>query len=327
MGCQLRIPIKHWLVDLNERGRPIFVFMLQRRELSMSLQLRITLVTIGLALLMSSAHVSAARAQQKVLTNEQTQIVDTVNTMFTALQTDDAAKLNSIIAPDFYIFDGGRRFNGEAIMAQIKALKAAGKCYEWNVTEPDVRISGNTAWIAYVNDGSIADASGRVNQQWLESAFLEKEAGIWKILFMHSTRVHQITEEEKMDQTSINREFVKRHFEAVNRRNIQTVLGNMRPDLYDHELQGDHKNDLQEGAQRLQVLMKQVPDLAVDVRDVIADGDKVVVRAVWLGTDAVSQRKVEFHGFVQWRIVEGKFAERWATVTPLAELPEGVNAW
>jgi hypothetical protein len=34
-----------------------------------------------------------------------------------------------------------------------------------------------------------------------------------------------------------------------------------------------------------------------------------------------------FHGFVQWRIVEGKFAERWATVTSLAELPEGMNVW
>jgi predicted ester cyclase len=61
--------------------------------------------------------------------------------------------------------------------------------------------------------------------------------------------------------------------------------------------------EAQEGAQRLQVLMKQVPDLTVEVRDVIADGDKVVVRAVWLGTDAVSHRKVEFHGFVQWRVV------------------------
>ena len=129
-----------------------------------------------------------------------------------------------------------------------------------------------------------------------------------------------------MDQTSINREFVKHHFEAVNRRDVQTVLANMRPDLYDHELQGDHKN-VQEGGQRLQILMKQVPDLTVDIRDVIADGDKVVVRALCSGTDAVSRRKVEFHGFVQWRIVERKFAERWATVTPLAELPEGNNVW
>jgi hypothetical protein len=45
-------------------------------------------------------------------------------------------------------------------MALIKAQHAAGKRYEWNVTEPDVHISGNTAWIAYVNKGSVSDASG-----------------------------------------------------------------------------------------------------------------------------------------------------------------------
>jgi ketosteroid isomerase-like protein len=153
----------------------------------MSLKFLITL-TIGMAL-MSSLHVPVARAQQKVLTNEQTQIVDTVNTMFAALQTDDAAKMNSVIAPDFYVFDGGARFNADAIMALMKGLHAAGKRYEWSVTEPDVHISGDSAWIAYVNQGSITDSSGRVSQQWLESAFLEKQAGTWKILFMHSTRV------------------------------------------------------------------------------------------------------------------------------------------
>ena len=74
-------------------------------------------------------------------------------------------------------------------MAFIKAQHAAGKHYEWNVTEPDVHISGDTAWIAYVNKGSITDASGTTKQNWLESAFLEKQAGNWKIVFMHSTRV------------------------------------------------------------------------------------------------------------------------------------------
>ena len=129
-----------------------------------------------------------------------------------------------------------------------------------------------------------------------------------------------------MDQSSTNREFVKSHFEAVNGRDVQTVVGNIRPDLYDHELQGDDKNDLRDGAARLQVLMKQIPDLTVDVRDVIADGDRVAVRAVWSGTDLASQRKVEFHGFVQWRIVDGKFAERWSTVTPLADFSNDVDS-
>lgn len=57
----------------------------------------------------------------------------------------DVAEFNSVIAAEFYMFDGGARFNGDAIMALAKAQHAAGKRYEWNVTEPDVHISGNTA--------------------------------------------------------------------------------------------------------------------------------------------------------------------------------------
>jgi ketosteroid isomerase-like protein len=127
-----------------------------------------------------------------VNTNAQTQeqeIINTVSTVFAAAATDDTAKFDSVIAPGFYIFDGGLRFNGDSIMSTIKAQHAAGKHYEWNVTEPDVHISGDSAWIAYVNQGSITDASGTTQLKWLESAFLQKQAGGWKIVFVHSTRV------------------------------------------------------------------------------------------------------------------------------------------
>src|ERR1700730_13911323 len=162
----------------------------------MSSQLRIALATFACALIFSP-NVSSARAQQKSLTSYERQIVDTVSTVFTAALTDDVARFDSVIASDFYIFDGGVRFNGDAIMSVIKAQHAAGKRYEWNVTESDVHISGNTAWIAYVNKGSITDASGTTNQKWLESAFLEKQAGTWKIVFMHSTRVPVATQENQ----------------------------------------------------------------------------------------------------------------------------------
>jgi ketosteroid isomerase-like protein len=160
----------------------------------MSSRLHIALATTALALTFS-ANLVTARAQQKLVTADQVQIVDTVSTIFTAARTDDVAKFDSVIASDFYIYDGGARFNGDAVMNLIKAQHAAGKRYEWNVTEPDVHVSGNTAWIAYVNKGSITNASGTVNQTWLESAFLEKQAGNWKIVFMHSTRVPMASEE------------------------------------------------------------------------------------------------------------------------------------
>ncbi len=117
---------------------------------------------------------------------EEQQIVDTVSTIFAAALTDDVAKFDSVIASDFYIFDGGARFNGDSVMAFIKAQ---------HVTEPDVHISGDAAWIAYVNKGNITDASGTAKQNWLESAFLEKRAGNWKIVFMHSTRVPMMHQE------------------------------------------------------------------------------------------------------------------------------------
>ncbi len=57
------------------------------------------------------------------------------------------------------------------------------------------RLRTDLLTVAYTNKGSITDASGTINQKWLESAFLEKQAGTWKIVFMHSTRVPTQPEE------------------------------------------------------------------------------------------------------------------------------------
>jgi hypothetical protein len=68
--------------------------------------------------------------------------VDTVKAIFAAATADDLARFHSVTAPTFYIFDNGARFDGDAIMNLIKQQHAAGKIYDWNVTEPDVHIIG-----------------------------------------------------------------------------------------------------------------------------------------------------------------------------------------
>ncbi|MEI9985705.1 MAG: hypothetical protein WDN69_22500 [Aliidongia sp.] len=50
-----------------------------------------------------------------------------------------------------------------------------------------MRFDGDTAWVAYVNRGSVTDSHGTRPQSWLESAFLRKRGGAWKIAFLHST--------------------------------------------------------------------------------------------------------------------------------------------
>ena len=126
---------------------------------------------------------------QQPSSSEQQKVEDAISTFFAAAHDDDLAKFNSVVAPGFYIFDNGARFNGDSVMTLIKNLHAAGKHYEWHVTEPDIHIEGNIAWIAYVNKGSITIGSVTSDQQWLESAFLQQQSGNWKILFIHSTRV------------------------------------------------------------------------------------------------------------------------------------------
>jgi Domain of unknown function (DUF4440) len=116
------------------------------------------------------------------------QVVSAIKSVFAAARADDLAGFNAIAEPEFYAFDGGRLFAGTALMSFIQQAHAAGKVFEWNVTEPKVHVSCNLAWITYVNKGAVQDSSGRQEVTWLESAILDYANGHWRIRFLHSTR-------------------------------------------------------------------------------------------------------------------------------------------
>lgn len=80
----------------------------------MTSQLYTGLITITLVLSFSGAPI-AARAQQKLLTADQARIVDTVSTILTAALKDDVGTFDSVIAPDFFIYDGSARFKWNSI--------------------------------------------------------------------------------------------------------------------------------------------------------------------------------------------------------------------
>lgn len=145
----------------------------------------------GLALILmvlsSSQAISAQTAESAA--SDKNQVVQTVETIFKAASKDDLALFDSVIAPGFYLFDSGVRFDGDSLMPVIKQLHAAGKRFEWHVTNPDVHISGSMAWLAYVNNGVITNASVTTKVRWLESAVLTRTPSGWKLVFMHSTLV------------------------------------------------------------------------------------------------------------------------------------------
>ncbi len=111
------------------------------------------------------------------------------------------------------------------------------------------------------------------------------------------------------------KEFIRNHFEEfVNRKNVSIGEVNFAPDFVDHG--ADVPPGLPPGPagamQYVGAALKKVPDLRVNIEDLIAEDDKVVVRNHWTGTDAASKQRLEFSGIVIWRIANRQIVERWA---------------
>ncbi|MGA3033214.1 MAG: ester cyclase [Terracidiphilus sp.] len=115
---------------------------------------------------------------------------------------------------------------------------------------------------------------------------------------------------------------VRSHFEDfVNRRKAEVIRENMTADFYDHDGPGGKPTGVAGDEEMMRTMYQLFPDLHIAIDEMIAEGDRVVCRNRWLGTNAKTGRKMEFHGFVEWRFEGDKIAERWATVTPPAEIP------
>lgn len=121
--------------------------------------------------------------------SEEAQVIDTLESMYVAATNDDLPLFKRVVTADFFTFDGGRQFSAETLMQFVKDAHAAGKRYVWKVTDPKVEIHGDVALVTYTNQGYIQDASGTKAVTWLESAFLRKDEGLWRIRFFHATRV------------------------------------------------------------------------------------------------------------------------------------------
>jgi hypothetical protein len=135
---------------------------------------------------------AAAASPCAPIATAKTDVVGVMEGMFAALRTDNQQRIQQLTAPDFYAYDGGMRFTGPTLFDLIKNAHASGKRFEWSITDPDVHVACNLAWITYVNQGSVEDPSGRQAVTWLESAILEY-SNTWRIRFLHSTRAQKTT--------------------------------------------------------------------------------------------------------------------------------------
>lgn len=152
---------------------------------------RITTAFAALALttLSACAHAqptpSACPAPEKAIA----EVGQAMRDMYAAFQADDLAAFHTVTTNDFFAYDVGERFDGDALLNLIKDLHAKGTVFEWTVNDPKVEVACNMALVTYVNTGSATTAGVRRDLSWLESATLVHDGQRWRIRFFHSTRV------------------------------------------------------------------------------------------------------------------------------------------
>ena len=110
-------------------------------------------------------------------------------------------------------------------------------------------------------------------------------------------------------------EFVRNHFEEfVNGKNIAIGDVNFAPEFVDHgaDVPPGTPPGPEGAKQYVGGALKKFPDMHVAIEDIIAEGDKVVVRNTWRATNPVNGAKLQFAGIVIWRIAHRQLVERWA---------------
>ena len=134
-------------------------------------------------------------------------------------------------------------------------------------------------------------------------------------------------ENNQLSKEEFNKQFIINHFEEfVNKKNAAVALKIMTTDFIDHDEAGGEAIGAEAAMQMMEKMYKYIPDLHVSVEDIIAEEDKVMVRNIWTGTTP-DGKKVQFKGFVLWRMQGKQIAERWATITqPYARTTEE-GAW
>jgi hypothetical protein len=115
-------------------------------------------------------------------------VIAALRAFYAALQSDDAQAAERAASQAFYAYDGGVRYTADGLAGTIREARARGASYEWNLSEFDVHVSCDQAWLAYRNTGGVRDDHGFTPVVWLESAALVRTPAGWKVRFLHASR-------------------------------------------------------------------------------------------------------------------------------------------
>ena len=115
----------------------------------------------------------------------------------------------------------------------------------------------------------------------------------------------------QMNDSALNKAIIRSLFEEwVNKKNLAAIDEMVTANYVSHE--GGKDTNAEDTKKFLAGVFGSFPDMYVEIQDIVSEGDKVVVRNIWRGTDkggfmgmAPTGRKVFLEGIVIWRTGSG----------------------
>lgn len=109
-----------------------------------------------------------------------------------------------------------------------------------------------------------------------------------------------------------NKACIRQCIEAFNKRDIEGFFDAFTATCLFYEPPVEVPATLAEEKQRIPHTFAVFPDLQIVLEDLIAEGEKVVVRYTYQGTDAQTGKKVVWTGISFLYFADGKVIEDWA---------------
>jgi hypothetical protein len=115
-------------------------------------------------------------------------IVSVQTGLFSALENEDKESWERLTDRDFVAFESGHRYGRTDFFELVRSAHAAGRHFEWSITNPRIEVSCTLATLTYVNQGSVTQGGSRATLSWLETATFRYNAGQWRAVFVESMR-------------------------------------------------------------------------------------------------------------------------------------------
>ncbi|MBS1661821.1 MAG: nuclear transport factor 2 family protein [Bacteroidetes bacterium] len=126
----------------------------------------------------------------KAQSADQKAVQQAVIGIFDGISAADLQVVKTHATPDLTILENGIVWNMDTVAAKITQLKALTSYHRDNHLDfIQTNINENTAWVSYHNSANVVMNERNSTRNWLESAFLIKNGGVWKVQLLHSTVV------------------------------------------------------------------------------------------------------------------------------------------